>query len=253
MKSFHSRTALRPPEPDPRRQQGFTLLELLLAMSLTALLLGLLSAGVYGLVRDWDDNAAGLDRSLDQTIAILQIERALQGAFPHGYRDPETLGQVVYFSGEPEQLSWVSTVSPQRDAGLMAWQLESDPQQGVLLRLAPAFTDDPQPRLQQREAIVLLPGYSASFSYLFNVGNGLDKVWREQWSGATELRLPQAVHVRLTPLAADAPPPADTELDIVAPIYAAEHRRIRPANTLFSPQLSAPAQSSAAQPFRGGN
>src|SRR5690606_23660518 len=94
-----------------RRAGGFTLLEILIALALTATLLTMLTAGVYGVVRDWDNNAAGLENSLEEAVALLQLERALHGAFPHSYRDMETLGYHVYFDGQADQLSWVSTVS----------------------------------------------------------------------------------------------------------------------------------------------
>jgi general secretion pathway protein J len=97
--------------------RGFTLLEILIALSLTAMLLSMLTAGVYGVVRDWDNNAEGLERTLDQSTALLQLERALQGAFPHSFRNLDTLGREVYFDGRSDELAWVSTVSPQRNPG----------------------------------------------------------------------------------------------------------------------------------------
>jgi general secretion pathway protein J len=208
------------------RSRGFTLLELMLALSLTALLLTLLSAGVYGVVRDWDDNQAGLDATLDQTITMLQIERALQGAVAHSYRDVDTLGRFILFQGEPERLTWVSTVSPQRGTGLTAWQLESDPRDGVLLRLAPAFSDDPRERLEAASGRALLPGHTAVFRYLFEQGDG-QRVWRDTWNGERRLGLPLAVHVLLTPVAGSGRG-GEAVLDIVAPVFANTHRAINP-------------------------
>ena len=65
------------------KQVGFTLVEMILSLGLTALLLGLLSSGVYIVADDWNRNADVLDKSLDQALAVLQIDRALHGAFPH--------------------------------------------------------------------------------------------------------------------------------------------------------------------------
>lgn len=208
------------------RSRGFTLLELMLALSLTALLLTLLSAGVYGVVRDWDNNQEGLDAALDQTVAMLQIERALQGAMAHSYRDPETLGRFIFFRGEPDRLSWVSTVSPGRSAGLTAWRLESAPRDGVRLRLAPAFSDNPSGRLASAPERSLLPSYTAAFRYLFEQGDG-ERVWRDTWDGEERQGLPLAIHVLLTPVAGSGLD-RDAVLDIVAPVFANTHRDLNP-------------------------
>ena len=52
-------------------------MRLSLALGLTALLLGLLSTGVYIVADDWNRNSGVLDESLDQALAVLQIDRAL--------------------------------------------------------------------------------------------------------------------------------------------------------------------------------
>lgn len=215
-----------PMRPADSRERGFTLLEMMLALSLTALLLTLLSAGVYGVVRDWDNNQEGLDATLDQTVAILQVERALQGAMAHSYRDEDSLGRFIFFQGEPESLAWVSTVSPQRRGGLTAWRLESDPRDGVMLRLAPAFTDDPRERLETARERPLLPGYTAAFRYLVELGDG-ERIWRDTWDGEQRMGLPLAVHVLLTPVE-NSGRDRDAVLDIVAPVFANTHRAINP-------------------------
>lgn len=208
---------------------GFTLIEVVLSLALTAMLLSLLSTGMYAVMNDWENDTAVLDESLDETVAILQLERALQGAFPHSYRDVNSLGRLVYFQGEDETLSWVSTVSPQRSGGLTAWQLESVDDEGVYLKLAPAKSDDPAPRLETTEPVLLLPNYTARFSYLYEELD-FSKQWREDWPGHEMHMLPLAVHVLLTPMErAD----RDKVVNIVARIRAFEHRELRPA---FTPQ-----------------
>ncbi len=204
--------------------RGFTLLELMLSMTLTALLLGMLSAGVYAVVNDWQRETAPLDETLDRTLVVLQVERALIAAFPHTYVDPERLSRYVWFEGAEDSLGFVSAVSPQRRMGLTAWRLVSDEEEGLLLTLTPAFADNPGERLDEATAIPLLPGYRASFRYLSQSGIE-EKEWLEEWIGSERQSLPLAVHVVLTPLEADANLP---ELDIVAPIRTWRHVEIDP-------------------------
>lgn len=223
--SLHS----RPGHSLPGHGRGFTLLEIMIALSLTAMLLTMLTAGMYGVIRDWDNNAQGLEDTLDETVAILQLERALQGAFPHSYRDPDTLARHVFFAGEASALSWVSTVSPQRDAGLTAWRLYDEPGTGVFLQLAPALSDNPQQRLQDAEPRLLLADYSLEFRYLFE-DLEFERRWRDEWDGTELMALPMAVHILLRPARVSG---ATEDLDVVAPIRTVEHRNLTPSTGLL--------------------
>lgn len=213
-------------------QSGFTLIELMIAMTLTALLLGMLSAGVYSVVRDWEEDTSVLDEALDRSLVLLQIERALMSAFPHGYIDLEDISRYVYFVGGPNSLSWVSTVSPYRVKGLTAWRLESDSGEGLQLRLTPAFSDNPEERLEMATASSLLPNYTAEFRYLLQ-RNADEKEWVEEWMGRDMQSLPLAVHVIFTPIEEELGP----ELEILAPIRAWQHEDIQPTPPGFDQGL----------------
>lgn len=212
--------------------KGFTLIEVILSLALTSLILGLLSTGVYIVAEDWNRNSDVLDKSLDEALVILQIDRALHGAFPHSFTNEENLSRQIYFFGEDDYLSWVSTVSPQRTAGLTTWELYSDPESGVHLSLVPAFSDDPTQRLSQSEPRLILEGYDIEFAYLFE-DLGDSKVWRDEWVGEEMLGLPLAVYVNLIPF--DEYEDIKEPIEIVARIKNNQHRSIRP-NTLFGVQ-----------------
>ena len=205
------------------KNSGFTLLEVLLALGLTATLLGLLSSAIFLVASDWNRDSNALDRNLDRTLAALQLDRALHGAFPHSWMDEEELIRRVYFRGGDETLSWVSTVSPQRAPGLAAWRLFNDPDLGVALKLAPAFSDNPDARLEQAEASLLLPGYRASFRYLYTE---LDesRQWTGEWYGDETLALPLAVYILFEPMEEEGEP-----MEVLARIRNSLHRSIQPA------------------------
>ncbi len=204
------------------RNTGFTLIEVLLALGLTTLLLGLLSTSVFIVGADWNRSSNSLDENLDKSLAILQLDRALHGAFPHSYTNEDTLSRQIYFTGENDYLSWVSTVSPQRMPGLTAWELFEVPGEGVYLRLTPAFSDNPFLRLEESEPILMLPEYSLNFNYLYE---DLDqnKIWTDSWEAQDLLSLPLAVYVMLRPFSEE-----DDEFEIIARIRNNEHRSIRP-------------------------
>ena len=208
--------------PKFSRNTGFTLIEVLLALGLTTLLLGLLSTSVFIVGADWNRSSNSLDENLDKSLAILQLDRSLHGAFPHSYTNEDTLSRQIYFTGENDYLSWGSTVSPQRLPGLTAWQIFEVPGEGVDERLTPAFSDNPFLRLEESEPILMLPEYSLNFNYLYE---DLDqnKIWTDSWEAQDLLSLPLAVYVMLRPFSEE-----DDEFEIIARIRNNEHRSIRP-------------------------
>jgi general secretion pathway protein J len=213
------------------KQTGFTLVEIILSLGLTALLLGLLSSGVYIVADDWNRNSDVLDKSLDQALAVLQIDRALHGAFSHSYTNFDTLGREIYFHGEDDYISFVSTVSPQRSPGLTVWEMYSVADEGVYLSLVPAFSDNPTQRLSESEPILVLENYTAEFSYLYQDLNE-NRLWIDEWLGEEQLSLPLAVYVRFVPERDFEG--MNEELEIVARIKNNQHRSIRPTtNTGF--------------------
>jgi general secretion pathway protein J len=207
-----------------KHSQGFTLLEIMVSMTLTAMLLGMLSAGLYSVVNDWQRETSVLDETLDESLVLLQIERALFAAFPHSFIDRERLSRLVYFYGEENEVRWVSAVSPQRRTGLTAWRLTSTVDDGISLTLTPAYSDNPDIRFDELTPTIILPGYTAEFRYLVQ-RNEEEKEWLDEWQGAEMQSLPIAVHIVFTPIDSDL---EEDVLEVVAAIRNWQHEDIQP-------------------------
>jgi general secretion pathway protein J len=208
-----------------QRDSGFTLLELLLALTLSAMVMLILAAGLNVILNEWTRSGNYLDDSLERTLILLQIERALQGAFPHTYLNEEENKKTIFFEGEENKLTWVSTVSPGRQPGLTVWQLlPSKDDEGVAIRLVPAFANDPTELLEQEEQeTIAFKSYKASFQYLY-VDEKIedDTKWLDEWSGKERQGLPNAVRIHL-----ENTEDAEQSVEIVATILAHEHQTLR--------------------------
>jgi len=212
---------------------GFTLLELLIALALSTLLLLTLAIGVNLVLKDWERTDSYLDERLDKTLILLQIERALSAAFPHIYQNEKENKTYVFFEGKEDQIKWVSTVSPNRKYGLTAWQLlPSEEESGLEIRTVPAFTDDPTERLEETEQkTVVFQDYTVSFEYLYVEERKPDEgEWYDEWSAEETQGLPYAVRMSLESEKGQ----RQYQFEIIAPIFAHEHARIRARNPLNS-------------------
>lgn len=211
-----------------RRQSAFTLLELLVALTLSTFVVLTLAMSMNIVLKDWERASAHLDDNLDQALVMLQIERALTGAYPHTYRDEKENKQYIFFVGEKDKLTWVSTVSPGRQPGLTAWQLAPSEKEdtGLEIRIVSAFAGDPTENLEEATPITVFEGYEATFEYLY-VDEKIedDSEWEEEWLAEERQSLPSAVRLRLENKGIEGD---DQSLEMIAIILANEHQTIRP-------------------------
>lgn len=204
-------------------QVGFTLLELVVALTLSTLIMLMLAVGMNTVVNDWSRSRNYLDDSLDKILILLQIERALAGAFPYTYLDKGQEGcfqkKCIFFEGEEKKIAWVSTVSPGQQPGLMTWQLlPSEKETGVEIRTVPAFATDPTERLEKEAiSITALEGYKLSFEYLYvDERTKTDTKWLKEWSAKKLRGLPWAVRILLE----NEKSPTEQSVEVIATILA---------------------------------
>jgi prepilin-type N-terminal cleavage/methylation domain-containing protein len=205
---------------------GFTLLELLMALSLSALLLVTLAIGINLVLKEWERTDSYLDERLDKTLFLLQIERALSAAFPHTYKDEKENKTYIFFEGKENEIKWISTISPDKKYGLTAWQLlpSEEAESGLEIRTVPAFTDDPSERLKETDhKSLVFEGYTVSFEYLYVEDRKPDEgKWFDEWSGEEVQGLPYAVRMYL-----EKKEEPKRQFEIIAPIFANEHATIK--------------------------
>jgi general secretion pathway protein J len=175
------------------RAKGFTLLELLLALGIVALLLVIVSGGLRVGLTAWqrgEERTAKLDRA--RSLVVL-LEHALAGAFPYRVTTETQPEPRILFDGQPDRLTF-ATLSPPlpmgpttafsavrftADDGGLALRQQVLPNRIVLDRLDPMLVDAHTTAIR--------------FRYL-----GLDpESWQDAWDITKEETLPRAVEITL--------------------------------------------------------
>jgi len=172
---------------------GFTLLELIIALSIVAVLLVITFGGLRVGLAAWqrgEERAASLDhaRSL-----VLLLERALAGTFPYSGTLAEGEQTRIIFDGQPDRLTFVTAtalfptkmpiaftaVSFSAEAGALTLRQQPLPNQGALDRLPPVLVDAKTTAVR--------------FRYLGRE----PEAWQEQWNTSEARALPRAVEITL--------------------------------------------------------
>lgn len=168
-----------------RRAQGFTLLELLIGMTLVGFILTLLFAGLNLGTRSWEAGERRMVTSSRQAVVVDFIRRALEQTYPLRWRvDNE---DQLAFAGEAESLRFVGTVAMHDGASgnhlialdltdgetgrdlVMRWQLP-DPR-------APGF--EPLEQAQPKVLVKAIKGMT--LSYFGSQDDTEEPTWHDQW------------------------------------------------------------------------
>lgn len=183
MKVARSRTG-RP--LSPRRSAGFTLLELLLAMTLTATLMVLVFQGVQLGARAWDRGEAKVAELQNYRQLHDFLRRQLvQSAWVYE-SDPGTGTLSVAFTGDQREIRWVSPMVVHLDrAGLYRVRLEyrGGPQGGELWWYWSPYRPEQEVRAGTEQSHRLARGVSAwQVEYLGVDALGERPTWRSDWT-----------------------------------------------------------------------
>ena len=168
-----------------RRSQGFTLLELLIGMTLVGFILSLLFAGLNLGTRSWEAGEQRMVTSSRQAVVVDFIRRAIEQTYPLRWRVGEE--DRLAFAGEAESLRFVGTVAMHDGASgnhlialdlvdgetgrdlVMRWQL---PDPG-----APGFEP-----IEQAEPKVLIKAVKEmALAYFGAQSEAEDPAWHDQW------------------------------------------------------------------------
>lgn len=179
-----------------RCQRGVTLLELVLALTITSMIVVLMFAALRLSYRSEDKGRQREELSQHVRIVSDRLGWLIRGAYPLVQFDESANTDVLVFDGQDASLSLVTTATdpasegPQDKAGLKAIEIFVD-RQGLKLKERVFFMTQEE---QEGTEVLLDPDVKAiEFKYLDVEGD--EHVWYDKWERSERDYLPSAVKV----------------------------------------------------------
>jgi general secretion pathway protein J len=181
-----------------RAAPGFTLIEVVIALTLVAALLAITLGGLRVGLAAWRQGDARAER-LQRARSLTQLlVRSVGGAHPYRIDAAGPESAPPAFEGERDRLTFVTARPPIPLAASIAFTAVALSHDGAGLTIREGVLPN-RPLFAGLAPVLVDPGVAAlRFRYL----RGEDRTWAERWDAAAEESLPAAVEITL----ADQPP-----------------------------------------------
>jgi general secretion pathway protein J len=184
------------------RQAGFTLIEMVVAMTILGVMLMLLYSGLSFALRSWDASDVNGQLTMDRRIGENFLRREVSELFPMRWKDPVAL--KLAFEGDKQHMRFVSARPAGISAGglsLVSIEVADDPrnrrERHLVMRRA--MPDDEQKDfgpLEKADASILIADVdSVEFAYFGSENDFAEPKWVDNWTFTS--RVPQMIRLRI--------------------------------------------------------
>jgi general secretion pathway protein J len=185
--------------------RGFTLIEILLAVSTLAVVVLMATGALRVGLRAWESGQRRVDRQQEGRALVELISDALAGASPYQGRLDISPERVVLFEGEPDEIRFVTNAPPlMLDAPAVPFHAVVLGRKGQdALRLVERLVPSDEPFTPGLERVLSRSVTRFTLAYRDESG-----AWQERWNAREAGGLPTAVRLELAIAGLDrAPPP----------------------------------------------
>jgi prepilin-type N-terminal cleavage/methylation domain-containing protein len=204
------------------RSRGFTLLEVVLAMTALALVTGICYAAFHLGVRAVERGEVAVVTAQRLRVASDTIIRQVKSTVAYAARNKDE-DVYPYFVGTATSMTFITAAGLTGGGGLtrVIYQVANDPTR-LILSESPFFSPDAlgtePPDNPGQQSAILLDGFkNLKFEYLMN--DGVDTEWRPDWDGHDEEELPAAVRITVEGMAGLEVPVWGQEMPIMVALY----------------------------------
>ena len=211
--------SLGSPAAAPRTAAGFTLLEVVIALTILATLLVVAYGGLRVGLSAWRQGEDRAEAHQHVRALTTLLARSIAGAYRYTAAPvPPATEPTPHFEGKPERLSFVTLVPPFALAAPIAFtavviSLDTGEAPGLAVRERALPAREP---FADTDPVFRDPSVAKlSFRYM-RAGGG----WEESWDVGAQGGLPAAIQITLTPTdstSAGAPPPITVALRAATP------------------------------------
>ena len=171
--------------PDSKRNAGFTLIEVLIAMTLLGIMVVLLFSSMKICAESWQKGEDKITQVNDVAVVYQFFQRHLSNALPLWDDFSEEGNKIFAFQGKNQSLQFVSSFpASAKKAGLQRFSLDlvkDGDEQVIQVAITPFYPEAEGEEWRKEEVTLLRHVRSFSMSYYSVEDPQAEGVWQEEW------------------------------------------------------------------------